>query len=159
MILEVIVIIGLSISFTAAFIVVYFFRYFQRLYQEPEAFKKSYTFLTVFLAALVFHGLYQIASFYNITLRYILEVISILIFLAIIYHITRLALWVEISAEVHKEGKVRQLFELRTLQEQLKGTAKELTDTKNFFNSIIESSADAIVASDTNKKIIYFSKG
>ena len=35
----------------------------------------------------------------------------------------------------------------------------EAADVRTLFNSIIQSSADAIIASDLDKRIIYFSKG
>jgi PAS domain S-box-containing protein len=73
--------------------------------------------------------------------------------------VTKRALTLQISSEARKSDKVQKLYEMRTLSDRLKGTSRELIETKNFFNSIIQSSADAIVASDNKKRITYFSKG
>ncbi len=45
------------------------------------------------------------------------------------------------------------------LEEKVEGRTKEVTEAKDFLNSVIESSADAITTSDLDGKITSFSKG
>jgi len=159
MILELLMIIGLSIAFAGGAGILYVLRYFRRVHREPEVFRNSHTILLILLASLVLHTLYLLASVYTAPIRHLLEILSVILFLAAIGYAFRQALWLEVASEVRKEAKVRELMEMRKLQERLEDAARELAETKSFFNSIIESSADAIIAADRDKKVTYFSRG
>lgn len=160
MILELIEILGLSLSLALAFIVVYLFKFFRRYTKDPTAFEKSYSILIIFLIALTLHNLHHISHFFGLpNLKTVFELTSVLIFLYAIIKIVKIAIWVEVSEEVKKGDKVRELIEFRILEGRLNEASKELAKTNNFFSSIIQSSADAIIASDLNKLVTYFSKG
>jgi PAS domain S-box-containing protein len=156
--LEILEIIGLTIAFTLGVVIVYFFRYYFRFYKEPEEFKKSYTFVLLVLLALIFHNLHHLLKSFG-AIGSIFEIISGLIFIGTMLNVTRTALHFEITTEVQKGKGLKKLMAVGNVRDKLNATTKELIDTKNFFDNIIQSSADAIVASDNQKKITYFSKG
>ncbi len=159
MIFALLAIIGLSVGLSLAIIVIYFLRYFQRYYKEAEEFQRSYNLLLALLLALILHSLYLLGKYYYESTRFIFETASILIFLAAMVSLTRQAIVLEVTKEVRKEGKVRELMEFRALEGRLGDASRELAETRNFFNSIIQSTADAIIASDDKKNITYFSHG
>jgi two-component system phosphate regulon sensor histidine kinase PhoR len=159
MIFAVISIILLSASFALASIIVLYFKYLQRFFKDPDEFKRSHNILLLFLGALFLHSMYHLSGHYALPLENLFEITSVISLLAIMFILTRQAVLFEVLSEVRKEDKVRQLVEFRTLQDRLSNTSRELMETKNFYQGIIQSSADAIVASDNDKKITYFSTG
>jgi PAS domain S-box-containing protein len=159
MIYEIIAIIGFSISLTLALINIYLFRYFKGFYSTLDELKKSRILILAILVALVFHSLYHLTGHFSLPFEHLFEVSSVYIILGTLVVITKRGLSLEITFEIRKAERLRQLMALRDLKDQLSDTSGELIETKNFFNSIIQSSADAIVASDVDKKVTYFSKG
>jgi PAS domain S-box-containing protein len=159
MIFEVISIILLSASFALASIIVFFFKYLQRFFKDPGEFQRSLNILLLLLVTLFLHSMYHLNHHYSLPFQNLFEITSVVLLLVTMFIATRRAVLFEVLSEVRKGDKVRQLVELRTLQDRLSNTSKELLETKNFFKGIIQSSADAIVASDNDKKITYFSKG
>ncbi len=159
MISEIITIIGFTIIFSLALINVYFLKYAERFFKDPEEFQQSHTMFLIILFALILHSLYHFSEHFGLPYGPIFEITSVYLIVAVMAKATKHALYLEISAEIKKERKVRELMEYRAIQSRLGDTSKELVETKNFFNNIIQSSADAIVASGIDKKITYFSKG
>ncbi|RMF90241.1 MAG: PAS domain-containing sensor histidine kinase [Methanobacteriota archaeon] len=158
-ILEIISVAGLMASLVMASVLAFFFRYFQRYFEEPEEFRRSYNLVLLFLVALILHSLHLIGTALDIPNEHVFEVMAVFLLLGVIFQATRRAFTMAVTADIRREEKARRIAELTALQKELEKTAKELSETKDFFNSIIESSADAIVASDNDKRIIYFSRG
>ncbi len=159
MIYEILTIIGFSLIFSLAIINFYYLKYAQRFLKDIEEYQNSHTMFLIILFALILHSLYHLSDILGLSYEHIFEITSVYLIVAFMVIITKRALYMEVKTEILKEPKVRELMEYRTLEGRLRDTSKELTETKNFFNSIIQSSADAIVASDLSKKITYFSKG
>jgi two-component system phosphate regulon sensor histidine kinase PhoR len=159
MIVEIIIIIGLTLIFSFALINVYYLKYAERFLKDIEEFQNSRKTFLIILFALILHSLYHLSDYFGLPYEHILEITSVYLLVVVMAISVKRALYMEITIEVRKEPKVRELMEYRTLESRLSDTSKELIETRNFFNSIIQSSADAIVASDLSKKITHFSKG
>jgi PAS domain S-box-containing protein len=159
MIFEITTVIGFTLIFSFSFILVYYLKYAERFFKDIDEFQNSHTMFLIILFALILHSLYHFSDYLGLPYGPIFEIISVYILVAVMAISSKRALYLEVSTEVKKEGKVRELIEYRTLQGRLDDSSKEFSETRNFFNNIIQSSPDAIVASDLNKKITYFSKG
>lgn len=159
MIEEIIVITGLAAAATLAFIIIYLLRYTRGFVQDLDEFRRSFSVVTILLIALLAHSIYLLGKIHFVPFQGVFEIISLTLLLYLMTLTLVKAFKIEIAREAKKGEKVAELFKQRTLQDRFNETSIELIEMKNFFNSIIQSSADAIIASDASKKITYFSKG
>jgi two-component system phosphate regulon sensor histidine kinase PhoR len=147
-ILEILTLIGMAISFVFAFLLIYYFKYFKKIALDSDEFRKSYTAFLFFLIAIFIHSIYMLGAFYRVPFRVALDIFSVTLFFVTMFFAAWRGLMLLVASKVSSE-----------LEEELEKTSKELIETKEFYTNIVQSSADAIVASDNKKKITYFSKG